>query len=49
MASYPVLMSHASVPESQRLEMGITDDLVRLSIGIEDDEDILEDLKQALS
>ena len=49
LASYPVLMSHASVPESQRLEMGITDDLVRLSIGIEDDEDILEDLKQALS
>ena len=48
-ASYPVIMSHASIPEDKRIAIGITDDLVRLSIGIEDDEDILEDLKQALS
>ena len=49
LASYPVLMSHASIPEEKRKEIGVTCDLVRLSIGIEDDEDILEDLKQALS
>ncbi len=48
LASYPVMMSHASIPEDKRIALGITDDLVRLSIGIEDIEDILEDLKQAL-
>jgi cystathionine gamma-lyase/homocysteine desulfhydrase len=41
-------MTHASVPESQRVKLGITDGLVRISVGIEDVEDILEDLKQAL-
>ncbi|VDI42050.1 cystathionine gamma-lyase [Mytilus galloprovincialis] len=41
-------MTHASVPESERAELGISDQLIRLSVGIEDEEDILEDLKQAL-
>ena len=48
-ASYPVMMSHASIPENKRLEIGITDDLVRLSIGIEDADDIIEDLNQAIT
>jgi cystathionine beta-lyase/cystathionine gamma-synthase len=47
--SVPALMTHASVPEERRREMGITDGLVRLSVGIEDVEDLLEDLDQALA
>ncbi|VDI42049.1 cystathionine gamma-lyase [Mytilus galloprovincialis] len=46
--SYRSIMTHASVPESERAELGISDQLIRLSVGIEDEEDILEDLKQAL-
>jgi cystathionine beta-lyase len=42
-------MTHASIPEDKRKEVGITDDLVRLSVGIEDVEDLIEDLKQALA
>jgi cystathionine beta-lyase len=41
-------MSHASIPEQERLKIGVTDSLVRLSVGIEDIEDILADLEQAL-
>ena len=48
LANHPALMTHASIPENIRKETGITDDLVRLSVGIEDIEDLLEDLKQAL-
>jgi len=46
--SIPSLMTHASVPEEGREAMGITDSLVRLSVGIEDEDDLLEDLEQAL-
>ena len=46
--SVPALMTHASVPEDRRLAMGITPGLVRLSVGIEDVEDILEDLDRVL-
>jgi len=46
--SVPALMTHASVPEERRLEMGITPGLVRLSVGIEDIDDILEDLERVL-
>ncbi len=49
LANHPALMTHASIPEEKRKEVGITDDLVRLSVGIEDIEDLIEDLKQALS
>lgn len=49
LVSVPSLMTHASVPEERRLEMGVTDGLVRLSVGIEDEADLLEDLEQALS
>ena len=41
-------MTHASVPKEDRINMGIVDSLIRLSVGIEDESDLLEDLKQAL-
>jgi cystathionine beta-lyase/cystathionine gamma-synthase len=47
--SLPALMTHASIPRDVRLATGITDGLIRLSIGIEDVEDIIADLDQALS
>jgi cystathionine beta-lyase len=40
-------MTHASIPEEKRKEIGITDDLVRLSVGVEDISDLLADLEQA--
>ncbi len=46
--SHPATMTHASVPPEKRQSLGITDGLVRISVGIEDIEDILEDLDQAL-
>ena len=49
LVNHPVTMSHASIPEQERLKIGITDSLVRLSVGIEDIEDLLADLEQALS
>lgn len=48
LANHPALMTHASIPEDKRLEIGITDDLVRLSVGIEDAEDLIADIEQAL-
>ncbi len=48
LANHPALMTHASIPEDKRAAVGITDDLVRLSVGVEDIEDIIEDLKHAL-
>ena len=42
-------MTHASVPADTRSKLGITDGLVRISVGIEDVEDIIEDLDKALS
>lgn len=47
--SHPATMTHASVPQEKRDKLGITDGLVRVSVGIEDVEDIIEDLDQALS
>jgi cystathionine gamma-lyase/cystathionine beta-lyase/cystathionine gamma-lyase/homocysteine desulfhydrase len=46
--SHPATMTHASVPEPERNRLGITDGLVRVSVGIEDAEDIMADLDQAL-
>jgi cystathionine beta-lyase/cystathionine gamma-synthase len=46
---HPAMMTHASVPESRRQRMGLTDGLVRLSCGVEDADDLLEDLDQALA
>jgi cystathionine beta-lyase/cystathionine gamma-synthase len=47
--SHPATMTHASVPADKRESLGITDGLVRVSVGIEDIEDIIEDLDQALN
>lgn len=47
--SHPASMTHASVPAEKRAALGITDGLVRISVGIEDVEDIIADLDQALS
>jgi cystathionine beta-lyase len=47
LANHPALMTHASIPEEKRKEVGITDDLVRLSVGVEDIDDLLADLEQA--
>lgn len=49
LANLPALMTHASIPAEKRAELGITDDLVRLSVGIEDAEDLLADLEQAFT
>lgn len=47
--SVPARMTHASIPAERRAELGITDGLIRISVGIEDVQDLLEDLEQALS
>ena len=49
LANHPALMTHASIPAEKRAELGITDDLVRLSCGIEDAEDLIADLEQAFN
>lgn len=46
--SVPAKMTHASIPAERRAELGITEGLVRISVGIEDVEDLIEDLEQAL-
>lgn len=45
---HPSTMTHASVPREERLKVGLTDSLIRLSVGIEDVEDLISDLKAAL-
>ena len=45
---HPVSMTHAAVPPERRAEIGLTDSLVRISVGIEDVQDLIDDLKQAL-
>jgi len=47
--SVPARMTHASIPAERRAELGITDGLIRISVGIEDVQDLIEDLEQALS
>ncbi|KAG8915066.1 hypothetical protein FRC00_011494 [Tulasnella sp. 408] len=48
LAELPSKMTHASIPPAERANLGIGNDLIRLSVGIEDVEDLLEDIKQAL-
>jgi len=47
--THPASMTHAAVPAEQRLATGITDGLIRLSVGLEEPDDIIEDLRQALA
>jgi cystathionine beta-lyase len=49
LVNHPTTMTHASIPEPERLKIGITDSLIRLSVGIEDIDDLLKDLEQALN
>ncbi len=46
--SHPASMTHASIPKEEREKTGIADSLLRISVGIEDAEDLIEDMKQAL-
>jgi cystathionine gamma-lyase len=49
LAGHPATMTHASIPKEDREKIGITDGLIRLSVGIEDEADLLADLEQALN
>ncbi len=49
LCNHPAIMTHASVPAETRQKLGISDTLVRLSVGVEDIDDLLEDLRQALA
>ncbi len=46
--NHPASMTHASIPREERIKNGLTDGLIRLSVGIEDADDLIEDLKQAI-
>ncbi|MCH1471695.1 MAG: cystathionine gamma-synthase [Flavobacteriaceae bacterium] len=48
LAGHPASMTHASIPKAEREKSGVVDGLIRLSVGIEDSDDLIEDLKQAL-
>jgi cystathionine beta-lyase/cystathionine gamma-synthase len=47
--SHPASMTHASVPPDRRAAIGLTDSLLRISAGVEDAEDLIEDIAQALA
>jgi cystathionine gamma-lyase len=49
LVNHPAIMTHASVPEETRARLGISDSLIRLSVGIEDVEDLIEDLDRAFA
>jgi cystathionine gamma-lyase len=46
--NHPATMTHASIPKEEREKAGVVDNLLRLSVGVEDLEDFMEDLKQVL-
>jgi cystathionine beta-lyase len=48
LAGHPASMTHASIPKDVREKTGVVDSLIRLSVGIEDADDLMADLKQAL-
>jgi len=48
LCGHPASMTHASIPKDEREKIGVVDSLIRLSVGIEDEEDLIEDLKQAI-
>jgi len=49
LANHPSTMTHASIPELERLKIGITESLIRLSVGIEDINDLIGDLDKTLT
>ena len=46
--NHPASMTHASIPREERIKNGLSDSLIRLSVGIEDAEDLMDDLAQAI-
>ena len=48
LAGHPASMTHASIPKEERAKTGVVDSLIRLSVGVEDEEDLINDLKQAI-
>ncbi len=48
LCGHPATMTHASIPREERIKSGLSDSLIRLSVGIEDKEDLIDDLEQAL-
>lgn len=46
--NHPAIMTHASIPREERIKNGLADGLIRLSVGIEDADDLIDDLKQAI-
>ena len=49
LAGHPASMTHASIPKEEREKSGVVDSLIRLSVGIEDVQDLIADLEQALA
>jgi cystathionine beta-lyase len=49
LSGHPASMTHASIPKKQREKTGVIDSLIRLSVGIESEKDLINDLKNALS
>ena len=48
LSGHPASMTHASIPKEEREKTGVVDSLIRLSVGIEDVDDLIEDLRQAI-
>ena len=48
LVEHPATMTHGSIPLEERLKTGVTDSLIRMSVGVEDVDDLIEDLNQAL-
>lgn len=48
LAGHPASMTHASIPKEEREKSGVVDGLIRLSVGLEDIDDLIDDLKQAI-
>jgi len=46
--NHPASMTHASIPKEERIKNGLSDSLIRLSVGIEDADDLIDDLQQAI-
>ncbi len=46
--NHPATMTHASIPREERIKNGLCDSLIRLSVGIEDAQDLIEDLNEAI-
>jgi cystathionine beta-lyase len=46
--NHPASMTHASIPREERLKNGLSDSLIRLSVGIEDADDLMDDLRKAI-